>query len=56
MSNMDINAWPNLAEYPQTEQGWNEYANEWVVRGRRTAGVAQIPMAALTGSIGQPLL
>jgi len=47
MSNSDINAWPKMADYPQTEDGWNQYANEWVSRRRRTTGLAQIPMAAL---------
>ena len=47
MSNMDINAWPKMAEYPQTQIGWNQYANDWVVRRRMTASVAQIPMAAV---------
>jgi hypothetical protein len=47
MSNSDIKTWPKMADYPQTELGWNQYANDWVVRRRRTAGVAQIPMAAV---------
>jgi hypothetical protein len=47
MINMDINAWPKMADYPQTEIGWNQYANDWVVRRRMNVSVAQIPMAAV---------
>jgi len=44
MNNMDINAWPKMADYPKTEDGWNQYANEWVSRRRKTTGLAQIPI------------
>ena len=46
MSNLD-KPWPIMADYPQTELGWNHYANHWVARKRMTGGLAQIPKAAI---------
>lgn len=39
--------WPVFANYPQTEVGWNRYANEWVARKRMTSTLADIPKSAL---------
>ena len=46
MSNSD-KPWPIMADYPQTELGWNQYANHWVARKRMAGGLGQIPMAAI---------
>ena len=47
MSNRDTKALPKMADYPQTELGWNRYANDWVARRRMTGVIAQIPKAAV---------
>ncbi len=47
VSNSDTKAWPQMADYPQTELGWNRYANDWVARRRMTGGLGQIPKAAV---------
>lgn len=47
MSAFNQKPWPQMADYPQTETGWNQYANAWVARRRHTALISQIPMAAI---------
>ena len=39
--------WPKMTDYPQTEDGYNEYQDAWVARRRRAAGLGNIPMAAI---------
>jgi hypothetical protein len=39
--------WPRLADFEQSERGYNEYQNAWSARKRRTTQLSQIPMAAI---------
>lgn len=39
--------WPKLSDYPATEAGWNQYANDWVARKRRAQGINDIPIAVI---------
>jgi hypothetical protein len=39
--------WPRFSDFPQTEAGWNHYANQWLSRRRRTSGIGQIPLWAV---------
>lgn len=44
----DQKDWPVMADYPQTEQGWNEYANHWLgYRRSHAATPAQVPQRAV---------
>lgn len=45
--NSQLLGWPKFADYPQTESGWNEYANAWVSRRRRAPMLNSVPSAAV---------
>ena len=47
MTSEYIEPWPEFSDYPQTEEGWNQYANHWVSRRRMTGGLGQIPLSAV---------
>lgn len=39
--------WPRLADYDQTEDGWNAYLEAWMLRRRRAPFLSHIPMFAI---------
>lgn len=39
-------AWPQFKDFPQTEAGWNDYANQWAGL-KHNAPMAAIPMDAV---------
>ena len=39
--------WPVFKDYPQSEAGWNDYANAWLARRRRVPLLNQIPISAI---------
>jgi hypothetical protein len=43
----EVTPWPKLIDYPQTEAGWNQYANAWASRRRMAAFLGQITMEAI---------
>ena len=47
MDNSNSPPFPKFSDYPQTEDGWNGYANNWVSRRRCTSSIAQIPRTVL---------
>lgn len=44
---MDIDTWPKMANYPQTEMGWNQYMDDWITRRRQAVLMSRIPIAAI---------
>lgn len=38
---------PKFSDYPQTEDGWNQYDNDWVSRRRMSPTLTDIPKEAL---------
>jgi hypothetical protein len=47
MNNLQSRPFPKFSEYPQTEDGWNSYDNDWVARRRMTSSIAEIPKQTL---------
>jgi len=47
MNNPESKPFPKFADYPQTEDGWNSYDNDWIARRRMTSSASQIPKDAL---------
>jgi len=39
--------WPSWADYPQTEDGWNAFANAWLSRKRRAGSLGVVPIDAI---------
>jgi hypothetical protein len=46
-TNFGLAPWPKLADYPQTEDGFNRYMNTWATRRRAARMLRQIPMLAV---------
>ena len=42
-----LDGWPKMADFPQTEAGWNQYANAWAMRRRKAGSMGNVPMASV---------
>ena len=47
MSQTNSKSFPKFSDYPQTEDGWNRYDNDWISRRRMTPNIAEIPKEVL---------